>query len=62
MLQGEKFDPDGAYVRKLVPELGNLPDTWIHEPWTAPAEALRKAGVTLGENYPHPIVDHGARA
>jgi deoxyribodipyrimidine photo-lyase len=61
MLQGKKFDPDGAYVRKFVSELRNLPDEWIHEPWTAPAEALRKAGVTLGENYPHPIVDH-ARA
>ncbi len=61
VLQGKKFDPDGAYVRKFVPELRNLPDTWIHEPWTAPTEALRKAGVTLGENYSFPIVDH-ARA
>ena len=59
VLQGKKFDPDGAYVRKFIPELANLPDTWIHEPWMAPDEALRKAGVTLGATYPKPIVDHG---
>ena len=56
--QGEKFDPDGVYVRAFVPELKNLPSQWIHKPWLAPEEVLAKAGVVLGKNYPRPIVDH----
>ncbi len=59
VLQGKKFDPHGTYVRKYVSELEKLPDTWIHEPWAAPDEALRRAGIVLGKNYPHPMVDHG---
>ncbi len=59
MTQGEKFDPDGAYVRRHVPELAKLPAKHIHAPWKAPHEVLAKAGVTLGETYPRPIVDHG---
>ena len=58
--QGEKFDADGAYVRKWVPELAALPDRWLHAPWTAPAETLAAAGVELGRGYPRPIVDHAA--
>lgn len=58
MTQGEKFDPDGAYVRKWVPELANMPTKWIHNPWEASEGELRMAGVTLGETYPRPIVDH----
>jgi deoxyribodipyrimidine photo-lyase len=61
VLQGKKFDPDGAYVRKFISELERLPDPWIHEPWAAPEAALRKAGVLLGKTYPAPILDH-ARA
>jgi deoxyribodipyrimidine photo-lyase len=61
VLQGKKFDPEGAYVRKFVPELGRLPEIWIHEPWAAPEAVLRKAGITLGQTYPAPILDH-ARA
>ncbi|MGE3741495.1 MAG: deoxyribodipyrimidine photo-lyase [Geminicoccaceae bacterium] len=57
--QGEKFDPRGAYVRRWVPELAELPDRWLHRPWTAPAEALAAAGVALGDGYPLPCVDHG---
>jgi deoxyribodipyrimidine photo-lyase len=57
-LQGEKFDPDGAYVRRYVPELAALDARYIHRPWTAPQEVLRAAGVRLGDTYPHPIVDH----
>jgi deoxyribodipyrimidine photo-lyase len=58
VLQGEKFDPDGDYVRRWVPELAHLPAKLIHKPWTAGAKQLAAAGVRLGETYPHPIVDH----
>jgi deoxyribodipyrimidine photo-lyase len=58
VLQGEKFDPDGRYVREYVPELARLPDAVIHKPWTAPPLLLREAGITLGETYPEPLVDH----
>jgi len=59
-LQGEKFDKDGAYVRRWVPELSNLPNKMIHAPWTAKPIELQAAGVTLGKTYPAPIVDHKA--
>jgi deoxyribodipyrimidine photo-lyase len=58
--QGERFDTDGRYVRRWVPELARLPDKWLHQPWRAPIEVLDAAGVTLGRNYPPPIIDHGA--
>ncbi len=62
-LQGAKFDPEGTYVRRWIPELARLPAEWIHEPWAAPAEVLRAADVHLGEPYPKPMVDHAhARA
>ncbi len=57
--QGEKFDPDGAYVRRYVPELAGLPAETIHQPWTASEQALRRAKVELGRTYPHPIADLG---
>ena len=60
VLQGEKFDKDGAYVRRWVPEIAKLPDRFLHRPWEASAEILAKAGITLGKTYPHPIVDHEA--
>ena len=56
--QGEKFDPDGAFVRRHVPELAKLDPKFIHRPFDAPPAVLRAAGVVLGETYPHPIVDH----
>jgi len=63
VLQAEKFDPDGAYVRRWVPELGRLEAPAIHSPWKSSSESLLRAGVTLGETYPRPIVDHAkARA
>ncbi len=57
ILQGEKFDAEGAYVRKWCPELSELPNAWIHKPFEAPSAVLAKAGVVLGRNYPEPIVD-----
>jgi deoxyribodipyrimidine photo-lyase len=58
--QGEKFDPDGVYVRRWCPELAKLPGDAIHQPWTASEGRLVAAGVRLGRTYPHPIVDHAA--
>ena len=58
--QAEKFDPDGEYVRRWVPEISRLPDRWLHKPWEASIEVLRRAGVELGPDYPLPIVDHAA--
>ncbi|MEM7650764.1 MAG: deoxyribodipyrimidine photo-lyase [Pseudomonadota bacterium] len=57
LLQGEKFDPEGDYVRKYVPELKDMPKEFIHKPWDAGPLILQGAGVELGENYPEPIVD-----
>ena len=57
VLQGEKFDKDGSYVRRWVPELARFPDTWIHQPWAAPEEVLAAAEVRLGDSYPRPLVD-----
>jgi deoxyribodipyrimidine photo-lyase len=60
VLQGEKFDPDGAYVRRYLPELANVPARHVHAPFRAPSGVLATAGVRLGVSYPRPIVDHGA--
>ena len=58
VIQGEKFDPAGDYVRRWVPELARLPAAWIHKPWKAPESLLLDAGVRLGKTYPSPIVIH----
>lgn len=58
MTQTAKFDPNGDYIHKWVPELANVPSKYIHEPWKAPLSVLEEAGVTLGKQYPEPIVDH----
>ena len=61
--QGEKFDPEGAYVRRWVPELAGLPIRVLHKPWQASPLELTAAGVRLGVDYPLPIVEHAeARA
>lgn len=58
ILQGEKFDPDGAYTRRWVPELADVPDKYLQKPWQMPPLELAAAGVRLGETYPEPIADH----
>ncbi|KAL5982201.1 Cryptochrome-1 [Asimina triloba] len=58
--EGYKFDPNGEYVRRWLPELARLPTEWIHHPWDAPLSVLQAAGVELGSNYPLPIVEIAA--
>jgi len=60
VLQGRKFDPNGDYVRRWIPELAGLPATDIHAPWEAPELLLAQAWVKLGKTYPLPIVDHAS--
>ncbi|MEQ1803680.1 MAG: deoxyribodipyrimidine photo-lyase, partial [Gammaproteobacteria bacterium] len=60
VLQSRKFDPDGRYLRRWVPELKSLPDRFLHAPWEAPETVLKAAGIRLGHDYPAPVVDHGA--
>jgi deoxyribodipyrimidine photo-lyase len=57
--QAEKFDADATYIKRWVPELARVPAKFALEPWEAPPLALAGAGVTLGETYPNPIVEHG---
>jgi deoxyribodipyrimidine photo-lyase len=58
MTQAETFDPKGQYVRHWVPEIARLPNSLIHRPFDAPAPILQSLGITLGETYPRPIIDH----
>ncbi|MDF1635460.1 deoxyribodipyrimidine photo-lyase [Mycoplana sp. MJR14] len=60
VLQGERFDPDGAYVKTFVPELTALPKTFVHRPFAAPDAVLEAAKISLGTTYPQPLVDHRA--
>lgn len=58
--QGEKFDPNGDYVRRWCPELKDLPNKYLFSPWAADEATLEEAGVKLGQTYPNPLVDHKA--
>ena len=60
ILQGEKFDSDGDYVRRWVPELAKLPNKLIHRPWEATPMELASAGIEFGKTYPEPIIEHTA--
>jgi deoxyribodipyrimidine photo-lyase len=55
--QGERFDPEGSWVRRWVPELARVPDRYIHAPWQMSELEAREAGVRFGRTYPRPIVD-----
>ena len=57
-LQGQRFDPDGVYVKRWVPELERMPADFVHRPWEAPTDVLQRAGVVLGKTYPKPCVEH----
>lgn len=61
VLQGRKFDPQGNYVKRWLPELEKLSPRWLHCPWEAPKDVLKAANVILGQDYPFPVVDHGQR-
>jgi deoxyribodipyrimidine photo-lyase len=60
VLQGKKFDPHGDFVRRWVPELAAVPNTFIHAPWEMPDDVQRSVGCIIGADYPAPIVDHAA--
>ncbi len=55
--QGKKFDPKGEYIKKYLPHLKNIPAKYIHEIWLTPQDILQKATITLGIDYPYPLVD-----
>ena len=57
-LQGKTFDPDGAFVRAMLPALARVPPKYVHEPWTMPPLLQAEAGCVVGRDYPAPIVDH----
>ena len=56
--QSQKFDPEGKFIRRYLPQLAGLPTAALHAPWLARPLELQAAGITLGEHYPRPIVDH----
>ena len=60
ILQSKKFDPDGRYIRRWLPELAQVPVKFIHEPWAMSPDVQAQAGCIIGQDYPQPLVDHAA--
>jgi deoxyribodipyrimidine photo-lyase len=58
VLQGQKFDPNGNYIRRWVPELADVPAKYIHHPWGMPSDLQQELECVIGRDYPGPIVDH----
>jgi deoxyribodipyrimidine photo-lyase len=58
VLQGKRFDPDGRFVRRMIPQLARVPDAYVHDPWTMPPLIAAEASCVAGRDYPAPIVDH----
>lgn len=56
--QSQRFDPEGRFIRRYLPELAALPDKYLHAPWTLPAGEQTRLGFVPGRDYPLPIVDH----
>jgi deoxyribodipyrimidine photo-lyase len=59
--QSEKFDPAGKFIRRYLPELQNVPDAYLHAPWTMPPTEQTRCGVRIGRDYPAPVVDHATQ-
>ena len=59
--QSERFDPGGKFIRRYLPELAEVPDKYVHAPWTMPAGVASEAGCVLGHDYPAPVVDHAVQ-
>jgi deoxyribodipyrimidine photo-lyase len=59
VLEGRRYDPEGVYVRRWMPELAGVPARYIHQPWSMPPEVQRESGCVIGQDYPPPILDHG---
>jgi deoxyribodipyrimidine photo-lyase len=58
VLQGQKHDPEGVYIRRWVPELADVPDKYLHAPWEMPEHLQEDVGCVIGQDYPAPIIDH----
>jgi deoxyribodipyrimidine photolyase len=58
--QSQRFDADGAFIRRFVPELAAVPAPYVHAPWTLPGAEQHRIGCRIGRDYPAPIVDHAA--
>jgi deoxyribodipyrimidine photo-lyase len=59
--QSERFDAEGHFIRRYLPELARVPEKFIHAPWTMPAAEQQRSGCVIGRDYPLPIVDHAVQ-
>jgi deoxyribodipyrimidine photo-lyase len=61
LTQSERFDPQGRFIRRYLPELAAVPDKYLHAPWTLPATEQQRLGCVIGRDYPAPLVDHAVQ-